>query len=102
MTLYIDTKETQAVTVAIKKNGKIIDSLTDYNEYGSEALLPLINKLLKKNHRGFQDLRAVEVETGPGSFTGLRVGACVAQALGFSLGIPVNKQIGKPVEISYT
>ncbi|MFH1536127.1 MAG: hypothetical protein ABIC96_03620 [Patescibacteria group bacterium] len=40
-------------------------------------------------------MRGIEVETGPGSFTGLRVGVSVANALGFALNIPVN---GKKME----
>ena len=43
----------------------------------------------------FKDLKEVEVEIGPGSFTGLRVGVSVANALGYSLNIPVN---GKKIE----
>ena len=43
----------------------------------------------------FKDLDGIEVETGPGSFTGLRVGVSVANALGFELDIPVN---GKKLE----
>jgi tRNA threonylcarbamoyladenosine biosynthesis protein TsaB len=38
----------------------------------------------------FKDLAKIQVKTGPGSFTGLRVGVSTANALGFSLGIPVN------------
>ena len=57
--------------------------------------MPLIEKLLKKHGLEYKDLKRIGVETGPGSFTGLKVGVSVANALGFSLGIPVN---GKKVE----
>lgn len=102
MILHINTKDQKVVTVGLKKDKKIIDSLSEENEYGSQVLLPLIVKLLKKNNLEFKDLTGVEVEEGPGSFTGLRVGASSAQALGFALNIPVNGKVGKPVNLKYT
>lgn len=90
MVLHIDTKYQKVVKVSLKKNGKVVKSLSAENEYGSQALLPLVKKLVD-----VKSLTAIEVEAGPGSFTGLRIGVSVANALGFSLGIPVN---GKKTE----
>lgn len=95
MILHIDTKDQKEVRVSLKKEGEVIKSLSEKNEYGSQVLLPLIEKLLKSQKIEFKDLKGIEVETGPGSFTGLRVGVSVANALGFALGIPVN---GKKIE----
>ncbi len=100
MTLHINTKDPKVVTVALKEGDKVLKSLSEENEYGSQVLLPLIIKLLE--HREFDVLDGIEVEEGPGSFTGLRGGASVAQALGFALNIPVNGQVGKPVTLRYT
>lgn len=102
MTLYINTKDVKQVTVALKKDGEVVDRMQDFNEYGSQILLPLIVKVLKKNKVEFKDLSGIEVEDGPGSFTGLRVGASVAQALGFALNIPVNGYVNKPLQLKYT
>lgn len=102
MTLYINTADRKIIEVALKKDGKIVDQTADENEYGSQALLPLITKLFDRTKMDFKDLYAIEVNPGPGSFTGLRVGASVAQALGFALHIPVNGQLNKPVELRYT
>lgn len=95
MIIYIDTKDQKQIKVALKKDGEVIDSLSEDREFGSQVLLPLIEKILNTNKLEFKDLTEIEVETGPGSFTGLRVGVSVANALGFSLGIPVN---GKKIE----
>lgn len=93
--LYIDTKDQKVVTVSLKKEGKVMKSLNEKNEYGSQVLLPLIFKILRITNSELKTIQGIEVETGPGSFTGLRVGVSVANALGFTLGIPVN---GKKIE----
>lgn len=79
----------------MEKDGKVVAEESAENEYGSQVLLPLLTKLLDRKKMVWKDLEAVEVETGPGSFTGTRVGVSVANALGYSLGIPVN---GKKIE----
>ena len=95
MILHIDTSDMKKVTVSLKKDGKVLESLTRENEYGSQVLLPLISKILDREKMNFQDIKEIAVETGPGSFTGVRVGVAVANALGFALEIPVN---GKKLE----
>lgn len=92
MILSINTKDQKQITVSLKKDGEIVESLSAENEYGSQVLLPLIEKLLKKCKLDYNSLKGIEAETGPGSFTGLRVGVSVANALGFALGIPVNSK----------
>lgn len=92
MILSINTKDQKVVRVVLKKGGKVVEELLEENEYGSQVLLPLITKLLKKHKLDFKDLKGIELETGPGSYTGLKVGAAVANALGFSLNIPVNNK----------
>lgn len=97
MILCIDTKDQKNVIVSLRQaqGGKTVATLTEENKLGSQVLLPLIDKLLQAASCKLQDLKGIEVETGPGSFTGLRVGVSVGNALGFSLNIPVN---GKKTE----
>ncbi|MFH0937205.1 MAG: tRNA (adenosine(37)-N6)-threonylcarbamoyltransferase complex dimerization subunit type 1 TsaB [Candidatus Daviesbacteria bacterium] len=102
MVLYINTKDPKVVTVSLKKGGEVVKSLSEENEYGSEVLLPLIERLLKSQKLNFEDLNGIEAEEGPGSFTGLKVGASVAQVLGYALKIPVNGKVGKPITLRYT
>ena len=98
MILRIDTTIHKEVTVEMKDpiSGKV-QKLVQKQKLGSQVLLPMIIKILKKNELNLKDLTAVEVNPGPGSFTGTRVGVSVANALGFALDIPVNGKKGKIV-----
>ena len=98
MVLKIDTTIHKEVTVEMKDpiSGKV-QKLVEEQKLGSQVLLPMIVKILKKNELNLKDLTAVEVNCGPGSFTGTRVGVSVANALGFALDVPVNGKKGKIV-----
>lgn len=102
MLLKIDTTKREEIIVELvdQKTGKI-DKLVEKQKLGSQVLLPMIVKILKKNKADFSDLTGVEVNVGPGSFTGTRVGVSVANALGFALNIPVNGKKGKIVQPLY-
>ena len=98
MLLKIDTTERLEIKVELEnpKSGKV-QKLVQKQKLGSQVLLPMIVKILKKNELNLKDLTAVEVNCGPGSFTGTRVGVSVANALGFALDVPVNGKKGKIV-----
>jgi tRNA threonylcarbamoyladenosine biosynthesis protein TsaB len=95
MILFMDTTDRDRVTVALKNNSEVIKQLSEQNSYGSQVLFMLIEKILKETNTSKQDITGIEVATGPGSYTGVRVGVAVANALGFALHIPVN---GKETE----
>jgi len=98
MILRIDTTKQLEVHIELEdpKSGRV-QKLVQKQKLGSQVLLPMIVKILKKNELNLKDLTAVEVNCGPGSFTGTRVGVSVANALGFALDIPVNGKKGKIV-----
>lgn len=96
MILHINTSDRKKIEVALKEEGKIVESKFAENDFGSQVLLNLITEILKDNNLEFNDLKGIEVEKGPGSYTGLKVGASVANALGFAVEIPVN---GKKAEL---
>jgi len=55
----------------------------------SEALAPMVQSVLDEAGFGVSDMDFVAVTTGPGAFTGVRIGLSMARALGLSAEIPV-------------
>ena len=100
MKLSIDTSSAEKITVGLDDE----EFETEARKDKSQKLLPFIDKLLKKKKKTVKDITGIKVNTGPGSFTGLRVGVSIANTLGWVLGIPVNgKDLrkGEIVEIKY-
>jgi tRNA threonylcarbamoyl adenosine modification protein YeaZ len=54
-----------------------------------EELLPRLSGLLARNGLAIGDVEAIIIGTGPGAFTGLRVGIATAKALAHGLGVPI-------------
>ncbi|GAA3403047.1 tRNA (adenosine(37)-N6)-threonylcarbamoyltransferase complex dimerization subunit type 1 TsaB [Paenibacillus hodogayensis] len=87
--LAIDTS-TAMLTVALSIEGELIaerSSMAERNH--SIQLLPEIETLLGEAGLAPSELDAVAVGTGPGSYTGVRIGVTVAKTFAWALGIPV-------------
>ena len=55
----------------------------------NEFVLKMINRLINTSGKRQSDLKLVTFSCGPGSFTGVRLGAAIAQGIAFGLGINV-------------
>lgn len=100
--LHINTSDNKKTEVSL--SGEIQDSLENETTHrSSQVLLPMIEELLSRNTTSLDDVSEIQVNSGPGSFTGLRVGIAVANALSFTKKISVNgKEIGSYVQPKYT
>jgi tRNA threonylcarbamoyladenosine biosynthesis protein TsaB len=101
-TLYIDTRNNKEIIVRLKVNGDIFEEVSAASKNNAQATLPIIEKLLERVKLGISDIDEINIERGPGSFTGLRVGISIANALSFAGLIRVNgKKLGKIEEPQY-
>lgn len=88
--LAIDTATTQVVVASGTPSGEI-DGLTTWSagyRHG-ETLLPSIARFLGEQNLRRSRLTGIVVGTGPGAFTGLRVGIATAKGLAHGLGLPI-------------
>lgn len=87
--LCIETSTTSC-SVALAKNGQVI-ALRENNDGMNHSVLtaPYIDEVLKEYNITAQELDAVAVSMGPGSYTGLRIGVSIAKGLCYGAKIPL-------------
>jgi len=99
MIIAIDGASTDLSVALAAPDGSSIDDdawSTPFRQSGE--LLPRLLALLERNGRDFDDVSALAVGTGPGSFTGLRVAMALAKGLAFALARPI---IGVPSLVAW-
>jgi tRNA threonylcarbamoyladenosine biosynthesis protein TsaB len=89
MILNIDTA-TDVASVSLSRDGSVLGTLENDSQKDHASWIQVaINALLQKEGYTLQQLQAVAVTAGPGSYTGLRVGMATAKGLCFALQIPL-------------
>lgn len=87
--LGLDTSTT-ACSVALVVGGDVVAHRFEEMSRGqAERLNPMIAEVMAEAGRGFNELDLIAVSTGPGAFTGLRIGLVCARALALATGLPV-------------
>ncbi len=88
--LNIETA-TKNCSVSLAKNGETIlcKEIAEQGYSHAEKLHVFIEDILKETGVSVQDLKAIAVSKGPGSYTGLRIGVSTAKGLCYALGIPL-------------
>ncbi len=87
--LNIETS-TPICSVCLSSKGRVLDIIEDKQGNSHARLLTVfINQLMSNNHITYNQLDAVAVSAGPGSYTGLRIGASAAKGLCYALNKPL-------------
>lgn len=88
ITLAIDTAAPRLQLALLRTDGGIDSSIDDIATGHAELIFERIAMLLARNGAGYPDLARVVVTTGPGSFTGLRIGLSAARGIALARAIP--------------
>lgn len=88
--LNIETA-TKNCSVSLAKDGITIltKEISEEGYSHAERLHVFIEEILNETQTSFQDLKAVAVSKGPGSYTGLRIGVSAAKGICYGLTIPL-------------
>ena len=77
-------------SIAILQDDVVIgEYTTNYKKTHSQTLLPMLDEVVKMIDFDLNTLDAIAVASGPGSFTGLRIGSATAKGLGLALKKPI-------------
>lgn len=70
-------------------NEQLVYKVWEAHRKLAETLSDKIANILHSNEKEFSDIEGIVVYRGPGSFTGLRIGIAVTNALAYSLDVPI-------------
>lgn len=88
--LHIETA-TKVCSVALSENGELVEVLEESSDQyiHAERLTVLIEQLMTQRKLLFSDLSAISVSSGPGSYTGLRIGVSTAKGICYAANLPL-------------
>lgn len=87
--LAIDSSGLVATAAIIEDEVMRAEYTVNYKKTHSQTLLPMIDEIVKMTETDLNQLDAIAVAGGPGSFTGLRIGSATAKGLGLALDKPI-------------
>ena len=86
--LSIETS-TNVCSVALHANGILVSHQVHQVEKSHSSLLPGIAlEICQEKNKSLQDLNAIAISEGPGSYTGLRIGFSTVKGLAYTLEVP--------------
>lgn len=89
ITLFIDTSSSD-VSIALLKDNNLLSSITkNIPNKHSVYTVSFIEKIIKESNLTPNDIEKILVVTGPGSFTGVRIGVTIAKTYSYLRKIPI-------------
>ena len=87
--LGIDSSGLVASVAIVEDELLVAEYNLQYKITHSQTLLPMLEEIKNRIHLDMQTIDAIAVAAGPGSFTGLRIGAATVKGLGLALDKPI-------------
>lgn len=87
--LGIDSSGMVASAAITADNILVAEFTVNNKQTHSQTLLPMIDQVVQMSDIALQEIDAIAIAAGPGSFTGLRIGASTAKGLGLALDKPI-------------
>lgn len=79
--LALDTSSSVATIALSKGENLVAEIIFDYQKNHSATLMPMIEEALEKTDMDLEQVDIIAITSGPGSFTGLRIGMATAKTL---------------------
>lgn len=87
--LALDSSGLVASAAVVEDNVTVAEYTINYKKTHSQTLLPMLDEIKRMTELELATLDAIAIASGPGSFTGLRIGSATAKGLGLALDIPI-------------
>ncbi|MGN0485315.1 MAG: tRNA (adenosine(37)-N6)-threonylcarbamoyltransferase complex dimerization subunit type 1 TsaB [Lachnospiraceae bacterium] len=87
--LGIDSSGLVASVAVVEEENLLAEYTVNYKKTHSQTLLPMLEEITKMIELDLESIDAIAVAGGPGSFTGLRIGAATAKGIGLALDKPL-------------
>ena len=87
--LALDSSGLVASAALTQDDVLVAEYTTNYKKTHSQTLLPMLDELKRMVGLDLHTVDVIAVAAGPGSFTGLRIGAATAKGLGLALRVPI-------------
>ena len=87
--LAVETSSSVAGAAVVVGGKLAAEEYLDHRLTHSEVILPMVDRTLGGACVSTKEITALAVDVGPGSFTGVRIGVCLANGMAAALGVPV-------------
>jgi tRNA threonylcarbamoyladenosine biosynthesis protein TsaB len=87
--LALDSSGLVASVAIASEDALLAEYTVNFKKTHSQTLLPMLDEIVRMVDLDLSEVDAIAITSGPGSFTGLRIGSATAKGLGFALGKPI-------------
>ena len=87
--LGIDSSGIVASVAIVQDDIMVAEYSVNYKKTHSQTLMLMVDEVVRMTEQDLEEIDAIAVAAGPGSFTGLRIGSATVKGLGMALDKPV-------------